>query len=104
MAIKDKDTGKNNPGLAESAPAVQSQAQTTSAEPEHKADNAPEKSDETVFFDTTIAKVKKIDGEDVVVMSDHLDPGEKLKTVYDEEKTAAKLKKRADATTEQAKK
>lgn len=99
-----KDNKNNNPKLDEEPPAVQSQAQSTSAEAKHKADNAPEKSDETQFFDTTIAKVKIVDGEEIVVMSDHLDPGEELKTAYDERKAAEKLKKRDDATAEQSKK
>ncbi len=95
---------EKNPNLTEQPPAVQSQAQSTSAEPEHKRKNAPEKSDETVFFDTTIAKVKKIKNEEtgrdeyVTVMSDHLDPGEELKTARDERLAKEKNAKRGKDT------
>lgn len=103
MATKNP---QGNPNLTEQPPAVQSQAQSGSAEPEHKRENAPENKDETQFFDTTIAKVKKIHNEEtdkdeyVTVMSDHLDPGEELKTSRDErlakEKNAKRDKKDAD--------
>ncbi len=82
----------------------QSQAQSASAEPEHKAEYDPQKQvDETgepVFFDTTIAKLverENADGEKewVEVMSDNLYPGEKLKRTEDEkdaEKKAERLR------------
>ncbi len=93
---------QNNPNLSEQSPAVQSQAQMGSAEPEHKRENAPENKDETQFFDTTIAKVKKVKNEEtgkdeyVTVMSDHLDPGEELKTSRDERLAKEKNAKSAD--------
>lgn len=109
MATKNP---QGNPNLSEQPPAVQSQAQSTSAEPEHKRENAPENNqDETQFFDTTIAKVKKVHNEEtdkdeyVTVMSDHLDPGEELKTSRDERLAKEKNAKRGEdkSTDEQAK-
>lgn len=68
--------------------------------------NAPEpKSDEVQFFDTTIAKVKKDkDGNEYVVMSDHLDPGERLKRDVDAEKAEKRAKRDKDAADKAAEK
>lgn len=78
----------------------QSQLQSTSAETEQKVDNDPaekaRKDNEPQFFDTTIAKIKVVDGEEIVVMSDHLDPGERLKRDVDAEKAEKKAKKVKD--------
>lgn len=81
------------------ASGTQSQLQSTSAEPEQKVENDParkvKKDGETQFFDTTIAKVvTDEDGKEVVVMSDFLAEGEKLKREVD----ADKADKRAKAT------
>ncbi len=58
-----------------------------------KADDKPQAADEIVFYEGTIAKVVTDDkGNETVVMSDHVGPGEKLKSVVDQEKAEAKLK------------
>lgn len=83
----------------------ESQLQSASAEKDQKA-KAPEReaetNQETEFFDTTIVKIKTDDdGNDIEVMSDHLDPGEKLKRALDAEKAAEKeqqaMKKASEA-------
>ncbi len=111
MATKNP---QNNPSLStedKANPAVQSQAQSTSAEQDHKAENSPENNkDETQFFDTTIAKVKKIKNEQtgkdeyITVMSDHLSPGEELKTSRDERLAKEKNAKSADRNKDDANK
>lgn len=78
----------------------QSQAQSGSAETEQKIENDPAKrlaeTGEPQFFDTTIAKVvTDEDGEERVVMSDHLAEGDRLKREVDAEK-AEKRRKEAD--------
>jgi len=84
----------------------QSQAQSASAEPDFKKKNAPEKSDEPQFFDTTIAKlVEREDPETgkkewVEVLSDNLFPGEKLKREDDAERLAEKDKQARQARAE----
>lgn len=85
----------------------QSQLQSTSAEPGKKAENDPTKKakEETQFFDTTIAKVVMTeDGEEIVVMSDYLDPGEKLKREVDAEKAEKRAKEAKDAAEKAASK
>lgn len=50
-----------------------------------------DKEDQTKFFDTMIVKIKTDeDGNEYEVMSDHLDPGEKLKRDVEEEKAEKK--------------
>ena len=90
----DKDKAK-----AENAAAAgqQSQLQSGSADPGKKVENDPAKKvkedGETQFFDTTIAKViTDEDGNEKVVMSDFLAPGEKLKREVDAEKAEQKAK------------
>ncbi len=111
MATKNPE---KNPSLTEEPGAgVQSQAQSTSAEAEHKAENDPnanQNKDEIRYFDTTIAKIKKIKDEvtgkveEVTVMSDHLMPGEELKTARDERRAAEKAKKAEEKRAADAKK
>ncbi len=84
----------------------QSQAQSASAEPEHKAEYDPEKqvaeTGEPVFFDTTIAKLVERENERtgekewIEVMSDNLYPGEKLKRTEDAEKAKEKADRLRD--------
>lgn len=79
------------------------QLQSTSAEPEQQTKE--DTSEGPTYFDTTIAKVKKDDdGNDIIVMSDYLTEGEKLKRDVDAEKAQQKQEERAQATREQNKK
>lgn len=96
MARGDRTEGINQPSMAANG---ESQKQSGSTEPDVKA-KSPESENETQFFDGTISKIKEIDGEEVVVMSDHLLPGEKLKRALDEEKAAEKLEKQKKARRE----
>lgn len=99
MATKNP---QGNPNLSgDETPAVLSQAQSTSAEPEQKRKAAPDLAEGRTFYDTTIAKyatVKNAEGKDeeVVVMSDHLDPGEELKSTRDQRNSDEQLRRSAE--------
>lgn len=88
------------------AASAESQLQSASAEPDQKAkapERQAEKNQETEFFDTTIVKIKTDDdGNEIEVMSDHLDPGEKLKRSLDAEKAAEKEQAAMKKATEAA--
>ncbi len=103
MAIDNPSNVGDNPGM-------ESQAQSTSAEPRHKRAQAPDTKrrgkagadTEIQFFDGTITKLDK-DGN--TVMSDHLAPGERLRREetdrYEYTETA---RKQREADEEKAKK